>query len=94
MRKLLLLIGLFPIMLWAQDTPTSGTTGDCTWSYNSSTKTLTISGNGATDGYYKDYTGLDLADRPWHSFCAEIEKVVVEEGVTTLGSQLDRKSVV
>lgn len=73
--------------MWAQSTQTSGTTGDCTWSYDSNTKTLTISGYGATDTYYDDNP---LENRPWHSLCSEIQKVIVCEGVTRLGAQLFR----
>ncbi len=51
-----------------------GTTGDCTWSLDGTT--LTISGNGAMG----DYTYSSPA--PWGDW---ITKVVIEDGVTTIG---------
>lgn len=59
----------------------SGTTGDCTWIYEASTQTLTISGNGKM-GDYK-YNG---SDNPWYDFRDNIKKVVIENGVTKIGS--------
>ena len=52
-----------------------GTTGDCTWTLSGST--LTISGNGGTP----DYAGGEEA--PWGT---AITRVIIEEGVTSLGS--------
>ena len=40
---------------------------------------LTISGTGEM------YNWMSLADRPWHSLCTSIQRVVIEEGVTTTG---------
>ena len=54
----------------------TGTTGDCTWTLNNTV--LTISGNGATSG---DYVAGIMA--PWGT---DITKVIIEEGVTSLGS--------
>ena len=59
----------------------SGTTGECTWSYDVSTKTLTVSGNGDM-GSYDDWE----APAPWHDFRDNINKVVIENGVTSIGS--------
>ena len=58
----------------------SGTTGECTWTYDASTKTLTISGNGDM-GSYDDWE----APAPWHDFRDNINKVVIENGVTSIG---------
>ena len=59
----------------------SGSCGDnVTWSYNSSSGKLTISGTGAMDDYYNDTT-----DRPWHPFIKSIKSVTIEEGVTSVG---------
>lgn len=52
---------------------TSGTTGECTWSLDGTV--LTISGNGATRGYF-DSVG------PWGS---GITEVIIENGVTGIG---------
>ena len=71
----------------------SGTCGEnAKWKYNTSTKTLTISGTGAMD----DYTDPedDEADeenpptkwRPWKQYTgSKIEKVVIGDGITRIG---------
>ncbi|MGN1125962.1 MAG: leucine-rich repeat protein [Ruminococcus sp.] len=59
---------------------TSGTTGDCVWKYNSTSKTLTISGNGEMEDYDEDVYS------PWHEYHNIIEKVVIENGVTKIGN--------
>ncbi|MBR2278275.1 MAG: leucine-rich repeat protein, partial [Eubacterium sp.] len=51
-----------------------------TWSYDSSTKTLYISGTGAMDNYENSYSA------PWNSHILEIENLVVEDGVTSVGN--------
>ena len=80
MRKILtLLIAVFAaISLQAQ---TSGTCGDnLNWSYNESTKTLTITGSGAMTDY------AAAADRPWHTFRADVESIVLPDGLTNIGA--------
>lgn len=57
---------------------TSGTTGDCTWSFDDSTGTLTISGKGRMESY------SDYSDVPWYSGRTAIKSVVIEDGVTAL----------
>lgn len=57
---------------------TSGTFGALTWSY--ADKQLTISGQGAM------INASVPEDYPWRKYCDEIEKIVVEPGVTTIGS--------
>ena len=69
-----------------EETPTSG---DCsrlnddtvTWNYDSSTKTLTISGSGAMKSFAKD------SAVPWYDYMKEIETAVIENGVTNVGSR-------
>ena len=51
-----------------------GTTGDCKWSFDESTGTLTISGNGEMDGNVS-----------WCDYLSVIKTVVIEDGVTTIG---------
>ncbi len=71
---------------------TSGTCGECTWSYDSENKVLTISPT-AAGGRMEDYTdfeelaesGVSGLNRPWESFAQEVEKLVIEEGVTHIG---------
>ena len=58
----------------------SGTSGDVNWSYDASTKTLTISVTGAMANY------STWGSRPWDSFRDEITKLVVESGVTNVGN--------
>ena len=60
----------------------SGTTGDCTWTLNNGT--LTISGNGAMGDYSFIYSdGTFITTAPWG---ANIKAVIIEDGVTNIGS--------
>lgn len=56
-------------------------TGDCYWYIDGSTKTLTISGNGAMDDY------AEATETPWYAQRKDIQKVIVEEGVTNIGDR-------
>ncbi len=59
-----------------------GTTGNetaVTWRLTSDS-VMTISGTGAIQGYSQ------LSDRPWHSYSTRIKTLVVEDGVTFLGT--------
>ena len=49
---------------------TSGTCGaNVTWSYNTSTKALTISGTGAMSGYSgSSYNGVYVTTAPWQPY--------------------------
>ncbi|MCQ2204091.1 MAG: leucine-rich repeat domain-containing protein [Bacteroidales bacterium] len=61
-------------------TDTSGTCGEnLTWNYDESTRVLTISGTGAMDDYEPEKA-------PWSALVDKIFTVVVEEGVTKIGS--------
>ena len=60
----------------------TGTTGDCTWQYDDSDKTLTISGNGAMADYNRANVLSSDSDAPWPK---AIETVIVEDGVTYIG---------
>jgi hypothetical protein len=64
-------------------TATSGDTGDCTWSYDESTHTLTISGNGAMADYGMIPGANEAIITPWRNF--DIGVVIVEDGVTHIG---------
>lgn len=50
------------------------------WKYDDTTKTLTVYGNGKMADYTDEYSA------PWHSYTLEIENVVVESGVTSVGN--------
>ncbi|MBQ7597994.1 MAG: leucine-rich repeat domain-containing protein [Clostridia bacterium] len=58
-------------------------TGSCgsglTWMYNDATKTLTISGNGAMNDY-------SYRSAPWYNHSWEITKIVLEDGITRIGT--------
>ena len=57
----------------------NGTCGEnVTWSFNESTGALTISGIGAMNDY-------DYDNRPWEKYEDNIKKVVINNGVTTIG---------
>ncbi len=74
-RKLLFLMALFvsSTMAWAE----SGSCGDnVTWDLTDGT--LTISGSGAMTNY-------TTGGAPWYSSRGDIEQVVIENGVTTIG---------
>ena len=60
--------------------PNKGITGDCTWRFDKSTGTLTISGNGAM----ANYSSADSS--PWYSKHNDIKNLVIEDGVTTIGN--------
>lgn len=55
---------------------------NATYKYVEATQTLTISGTGAT----KDYGDTRLNSRPWDSYKDQITTVIVEEGITELGT--------
>jgi hypothetical protein len=73
----LLVMMLTTMTAWADD---SGDCGDnVTYSYVESTNTLTISGSGDMYDFWLD-------NRPWESYKNEITTVVIEDGVTSIGS--------
>lgn len=69
------------------DNITDGSCGpDLTWTYNSETKTLTISGTGTMPNYYSDSRAGSLA--PWISSSTigdNLEKVEILDGVANIG---------
>ncbi len=61
----------------------SGTCGDnLTWTYVEATHTLTISGEGSMRNYSSDYL---YAFIPWYDYRNKITKVIIEDGVTSIG---------
>lgn len=57
----------------------SGSAGDdIIWSYNSTSKALTITGAG-------DMYDWDFTDSPWYSYGNEIESVTIGDGITSIG---------
>ncbi len=62
----------------------SGKCGDnLTWTFDDSTGTLTISGNGEMDDYNYNYS---YTNRPWESYQYDIKKVVITNSVTSIGN--------
>ncbi|MBR2952989.1 MAG: leucine-rich repeat domain-containing protein [Clostridia bacterium] len=62
------------------DEPGLGTYGDnLTYSYDSRTKTLTISGTG-------DMVDYDYNNQPWDKYYLEAKEVIISEGVTSIGA--------
>ena len=55
------------------------TVGGAGWSYNDSTKVLTITGDEAMIDYG------NLADRPWNGYRNEIKTAIIDSGVTGIG---------
>jgi hypothetical protein len=84
MKKMMFLLMMICLSAssWAQTV--SGTCGkvnakDITWSYDTDTKTLTISGTGDMKNYVSGTT-------PWNAYLSSITSVVIESGVTSIGN--------
>ena len=72
---------------WAEDVY-EGTCGDdARWSFDVSTKTITISGTGSIDKFNTVDVFSTEINRPWQSIADQIEKVVIDEGITNLGRE-------
>ena len=63
----------------------SGTTGDCTWTLDND-GTLWISGNGEIPDYGYSVSEETWRDAPWYDYREYIKSVVIQDGVTTVGS--------
>ena len=57
----------------------TGTTGDCTYTLDTSDSTLVISGTGAME----DYSSYSYV--PWHSYRSYVKTVTIEDAVTSIG---------
>ncbi len=78
--SIIMSIGLFGVTASAAEITASGTCGDnLTWTLDSE-GLLTISGSGEM----KSHPLYVL--RPWHDYCSSIKKVVIEDGVSSIGS--------
>ena len=84
---LILLIVSMSIAVSAADDIASGTCGDnLTWTLNSE-GTLTVSGTGPMDDYPYPFfsSGIIYPKYPWRDVAASIKRVVIQEGVTSIG---------
>ncbi len=76
-KQLLLFVSmLLPMVAMADDSGSCGT--NVTYTYVSSTGTLTIQGSGAMT----DYNSYNV---PWYSYREDIKTVVIKDGVTSIG---------
>lgn len=77
--SLVLVLGLMPGMSLTAYADTSGSLGgDLIWQLSGNT--LTISGSGTMPDY------SSLPDRPWNNDCANIQTVIIGDGVTSIGN--------
>lgn len=77
MRKYIFILALLlPISIWANDSGVCGV--GVTYNYDESTKTITVSGNGAMIDY-------EQANAPWMDYADQIDHIVIESGVTHIG---------
>ena len=77
---MVMIFTLLPMSAFAADVVASGTCGDnLAWTLDSE-GTLTISGTGAMT----DYT--DRSNAPWDSSSSSVKSVIIENGVTSIGS--------
>lgn len=82
--SLLLIVTTLPLV-YAETT--EGTFGENhTWAYDSETKTLTISGEGDMGNFWNMY------NPPWDAFEGQMTTLVIEDGVTNVGSYLFNNS--
>ncbi|MGN0634760.1 MAG: leucine-rich repeat protein [Acutalibacteraceae bacterium] len=55
------------------------------WTYDSDSQTLTISGEGKMDAWEQDGDSYSFSTAPWAQY-SEVETVVIEDGVTNIGA--------
>ena len=60
------------------DGKVTGDTGDCTWTYDDTSGTMTISGTGNMDSYSEE-------DQPWYGFKSLIKHLIIDDGITSVG---------
>ena len=85
MKKLLLFVLMLLPMVASADV--SGKCGENVFfSYNSTTHTLTISGEGEMESFrFMVEWGDVTTDIPWYSHISEIQSIIVEYGITSIG---------
>ena len=81
---LCMLLTLLPVNALAAETVSSGSCGsNLTWELDSD-GTLTISGTGEMWDYYIKPWGY--RDTPWSDNCSDVKRIIIEKGVTGIGS--------
>ena len=76
---ILMVVTIIPLTAGAA-AATSGTCGEnLTWNFDTSTGTLTISGSGDMRNYSHGWSS------PWDSYDESVRKLVIDEGVTSIG---------
>ena len=60
---------------------------NATWSYDTSTHTLTISGTGALTGYNSNTVNLQDDTRPFTAYKDDCTTIVINEGITSIGNR-------
>ena len=84
----IMVLTLFVTATFADGNENSGTCGEnLTWSYDSNTKTLTISGTGNMEDYSLGggAGSVNLTTAPWKHLYNYAKTLVIEEGVTNIG---------
>ena len=83
MKNVLILIALCGLSAAGAATAQSGMTGDCIWTITGKSPncTLIIRGNGAMGDY------MNETHTPWHVYRADINTLVIHEGVTHIGRE-------
>ena len=93
-KWILVLSFIFPICVYAQTSGNCGPkdndgnfTSNCTYTYDTDTRTLTISGTGkmADVGCTYDEQNHCIGNTPWKEYISQINNIVVEEGITSIG---------
>lgn len=64
-------------------TGSCSSTGKVVWSFDTSSGELRISGNGSMSSYEDD----DNNRAPWYTYRNQIKKIIIENGVTSIGSK-------
>ena len=64
-------------------TEKTGKSGNITWTYTTA-GTLILTGNGEMNNYY--YYSSSLSNVPWKNYQTKIKKVIISEGITSIGN--------
>lgn len=91
-KVLSILLAVFMIMfvvpMVASAQPASETTDTLDWRYDDALGVLTISGEGAMADYSVEYIEENSCfegNRPWEDYVYDIQRVIIDEGVTSIG---------